>query len=577
MPILELSPITVSKIKAGEVIERPANVVKELIENSLDAGATFITIDIEGGGKNRITVTDNGEGIPVSDLPKAPLQHTTSKIQFIEDLYSTLTYGFRGEALASMAHASNLSITSKTASQKTAFKINAHTDVISKPEPCSHPTGTCIEVKSLFFNMPVRQRFLKSDSTEFSHVFDIVAHAALAHPHIQFSLRHNRKDSLNTQGLPDLASRIEHISGKNCAKQLIELQGNLNGIEYSGMVSDPTLTFSNRNNQWFSVNGRCIKSAIMQKAVSQVFADLIPSGRFPLIVLNINLHPTITDVNIHPQKWDIRFLNSGQIFEGVKTLLNQHLGLSKVHYTPGEQALTQGVFGQQSTHELSSLNTLGTPIFQQYTPDGSAHLSLFSDNAMSALMQPQVEYLHLFDTYLVIKTAQGLCLIDQHAAHERILYEDIKKNQNNSSFKQPLLIPETITLAPDLMSLAEQELATLNELGFDIEPFGKDTVIVRAIPNTFANANLVELIIQFLTQAKTVTGHTPDLLLARKDTLQRMACKAAIKAGKRMSEPETRALINDFLSSPANYTCPHGRPLCLVWDKNHLEKLFLRT
>jgi DNA mismatch repair protein MutL len=579
MPIRILDPITVTQIAAGEVIDRPASVVKELLENALDAGATEIVVDIENGGKTSILVRDNGSGISKEDLPLAPVKHATSKISVLDDIYSALTFGFRGEALASMAHVGQLEILSKTSSSEVGYKITSFLQDISPLEAVSHPIGTTIVVKDLFKNMPVRHQFLKSESTEAGYIYDVVLHHNLIHPQKTFILKHNGKELYNSSGIKTAKQLLLQMVGKDLKDRLIDVDIEAGSIRVIGVIGNPTLTYPNRAKQWLAVNNRPVKNPTLLKAVQQGFRDLIPANRFPLAVLNIEMGSGQVDVNIHPQKQDIKFLNPGKMIDIIPNVIAAALN--------GQAPSPPFSSPFSSSSTFSPINRVYIPPTQEYPqPEHTqAFTALFSELPIEPTLPlglPAIgtltdgSYFQVLNTYLVIKTPQGLALLDQHAVHERILYEKIKQRAASSGHSQPLMIAEIVDITPDLNLALESSTEVLSQMGFVIEPFGPTQIAIREIPVEFTDTPVQALILRFLELAKEAPGATPDLVLERKETLQMMACKAAIKAGKTMSLAETQHLIRDFLTSPSNYTCPHGRPLCIELGRDQLEKLFLR-
>ena len=588
-----LDSITIHKIAAGEVIDRPASIVKELIENSLDSGATRIIVEAHNGGKLYLKVTDNGCGISKEDLPLAPLPHTTSKLTSIEELSTLSSFGFRGEALASICHVADLTITSKTQPDQ-AYVIHAHQNHISDPQLTAHQDGTSIEVKDLFFNIPVRQKFLKSDATEISYIYDVVLQAALIIPEVEFVLSHNGKELINSTGLSTHVHRITKFFGKEFAPKLLPFDVVINTVRFQGVLGDPTLTFSNRSKQVLSVNKRLIKSALLQKAIQLGFKDLIPSDRFPLMILDISLDASLVDVNIHPQKQEVKFLETGRVFEAIPKVIHQCFNQHLSPPPPEKSSLPINNFAYISSPSTMGINPLGAmthhvsepytaptytyPTFQaaDFSPKTNTASALFSPETFREVQAETFEYLQVYDTYLIVKTGQGTWILDQHAVHERVLYEKFK-TQSRATHPpiQPLLISEVVDLTPDLFEIYKQEKEKLDNLGIETEEFGLQQVIIRGVPEVFTQTDMREWILSFLGQFKE-GSLTPDKILLQKDDLQMMACKAAIKAGKKMSLAETKALIQDFLLSPSHYTCPHGRPLFIPLGKTELEKLFLR-
>jgi DNA mismatch repair protein MutL len=593
MPIIkQLDPITITKIAAGEVIDRPSSIVKELIENAIDASASKIRIDIEDGGKQRIRITDNGIGMSKEDLPLAPMRHTTSKINALEDLYDTHTFGFRGEALASICHVSQLTIVSHHEGDD-AYMVTANEDKISDILPTTHPIGTTIDVKDLFFNVPVRRKFLRSSSTERSYITEIVIQFILSNPSIDFIFTSDRKEVLNSSGIYSQHDLLILLFGKSLRGNLVEINQTVGPVTFSGFVSSPVLTFSNRSKQIVSVNGRLVKSAVIQKSLTQSFKDLIPNRRFPLVLLHIGVSNQTLDVNIHPQKSDIKFVNPGFLYDA----LPKAISLS-FQSTPPDISSLQNIDTPKeivSDHAFSeksfsgNLNQKVVPISPAYSSAASSFLSPTShDSPVSE--QPSLDFLYstekkshshtyfqLFNTYIVIPTDAGMYILDQHAVHERILYEKIKDTYAKQSSRQVLLISEVIEVSPDLFQIFEEKCDYFHSLNFLVESFGANKIIIRELPVPFSEVNAKELVLDILYQLQSFPNSHRDITLDQKESLQLRACKAAIKAGKKLFPEEINALVDDLISCPSNYTCPHGRPLSLFFDKNKLERLFLRS
>tara|TARA_A100001015_G_C15039996_1_gene738982 strand:- start:752 stop:2629 length:1878 start_codon:yes stop_codon:yes gene_type:complete len=608
--IKQLDSITINKIAAGEVIDRPASIIKELIENAIDADATKITVEIKDGGKQYIRITDNGEGIQQDDLPLAPIRHATSKINRLEDIYSIGSFGFRGEALSSICHCAQLYITSKT-NKGEAYSIHAHQDQITTPKITTHNQGTSIEVKDLFHNLPVRQQFLKSAATELSYITDVIIHFCLINPSIDFVFINNEKERINTTGINDIADLIVLFYGKELKNKCAKVNFSVGSVTIQGYISDPTITFSNKTKQVIAINNRLIKNGLIIKAIQDSFRDLIPQRRFPMVVLNIFIEQGNVDVNVHPQKQDVKFLSPGFIYDVLPKAINLALQEKTAHTdvlsdfiepdkvnssnpsfdfsepsfntkTPASSFNVTGSYDSNKNVSEQIKPIVSYPEVYKKDPISKQEVensfTLFSKNesTQTRTQQMNVEFFQLFKTYIAIKSNNGLYIVDQHAVHERILYEKIKDDFAQQSERQVLLMGEIIELTADLFPVFESNHDTLKNLNFIVENFGGNQISVREVPVAFAGASIKDLVLDILEQLKHIPHSSRNLTLDQKETLQRKACKAAIKAGQTLSEPEVKKLIQDFINSPQNFTCPHGRPLFLHYDKGRLESLFLR-
>lgn len=592
--IKRLDAITVTRIAAGEVIDRPASIVKELLENAIDAGADRITLSLLEGGKREIKITDNGCGISAEDLPLAPVRHATSKINSFTDIYGVPTFGFRGEALASIAHVAELEITSKTAGGQ-AYHMTAKNHFTSELKPTTHPQGSTIVVKQLFSEIPVREKFLKSNATEMSYCLDIAMQFAVLNPHIDFVFHHDhQRDLLNTTGIADQDTLVQLLYSKESKDQVCKVDSEYSPFVFKGLVSKPTLIFSNKHQQILAFNGRLIKNATLQKAISMAYQDHIPKDKFPLIVLNILSKSMDIDVNIHPQKSDIKFLKPGLLFEAVKQVISSTFKIHKeTDVLPIQDAL------QAQTLRIPEKKAVDTVEWEPSTLSWERSPSPFVTQppkhweppvspskqevqlaiALSKPLTLDMQALHFFqvyDTYLVVKTPKGLFLFDQHAVHERILYEKFK-TQNTPQARQLLLIPQYVPMSIPMMAQAEQFIPALSHLNFIVEPFGKDQLLIREIPLLFSDTPYDAILVEILTHLKEFPDTKEPAFLKEKEILQMKACKAAIKAGKKMSEEEVKNLLQQFIQTPEVYTCPHGRPLYIHMTAEKLEKLFLRT
>jgi DNA mismatch repair protein MutL len=612
--IKALDPTTIQKIAAGEVIDRPSSIVKELIENSIDASAKTITIDIDNGGLSRIQIVDDGTGIRAEDIPIAAMPHTTSKITTVEDIFGISTRGFRGEALSSIAHVGTLCITSKHRDDTIGTQLIATLSTMSSPKQIAHPTGTTMLITGLFDDIPVRRKFLKSATTEFGYIYEIVSHFSLIFPDITFVLRHNGKESLNTRGSKNLSDRIDILLGSNVQKQLIPIDYTTNDIHVSGAITQPGQTYPNRKWQLFGINGRPVKSQILYKATLDAFADVVPARRFPLAILNIHLPPDSIDVNIHPQKLDIKFQKSQHIYDAIRRAISGGFQREEAQLADAEAGLSP--FLSQHAATLQNANKekpQSTSFFSEspiwitspryttpmHTPAPSTlerapinpalpylqnstsitplakQLPLSQETTFrQALPENTPSFLQILNTYIVIPTPTGMWIMDQHAVHERILYERLKEN-SDKKLSQPLLIPHPIHIPGKAMMDFQEIAPLLAEIGFETEDFGHDQVLIRSIPQWAQNLSLTPFFEAILENSAEASSDT-IIQQQQKEQLQMKACKAAIKAGKILHEAEVKSLIANFLQSPSNYTCPHGRPLAKFFDKAAFERWFLR-
>lgn len=584
-----LDNATINKIAAGEVIDRPQSIVKECIDNSLDANATRISIAIKDGGIGSIVIDDNGKGILKEDLPLCLTRHATSKIKQLEDIYNTPTMGFRGEALASICHVAEVEIKSRHQNADRAFRLFSDGESTSEITETNRDVGTTISIKNVFANIPVRRKFLKRASTEFSAIFTIVQQYALLWPEIDFVLTHEESERLNTTGISDGAILLQLIYGKTLKGKLIHIDDEIGGVAVTGWISDPTLTFPNRSKQLVGINGRPIQSHILHKIITDAYRDVIPYKRFPLILLRIELQRDLLDVNIHPKKSEVKFLHPEMLFSVLPKLFSRAFG--GVHADLME--LKQDSPAQAPNWAPQFPNTLSaTPSPWESKPNATEnwapepytlprHLdedapSLFSMGERHRLDVANLEYLQLYDTYIVLNAKNTLWLLDQHAVHERILYENFKAYEQEDQIPtQPLLVPTVLDVTPDLMAVYDAISDQLPALGMDISEFGPNQLVVREIPSHLLKSKISNWLVNLLESCRDFEGEGASLP-NRKDTLQMRACKAAIKAGMPLEREETHSLLEQFLNAPSNFTCPHGRPLFISFNKEEIERLFLR-
>lgn len=633
-----------NQIAAGEVVERPASVVKELVENAIDAGSTAIDISIEEGGLTVIRVIDNGFGIEAEDMTNAFQRHATSKISSSSDLFRIASLGFRGEALPSIAAVSRLQCVSSNTGSGLAQRIVLEGGTITVEEPHNAPQGTDITVRDLFYNTPARLKYMKAIQTELGHISDYLNRIALAHPGIAFTFKHNGNVLLRTLGTGDRLQVIAAVYGTNTAKAMLPVEASDADYELTGYVSKPELTRANRNGITVIVNGRYIRSIAVNQALLQAYHTLLPINRFPLAVLEIGMHPSLLDVNVHPSKLEVRFskeqelrmlieravksmlstqrhipgLNHGQKQERTKPLYVQdaitfHLA------DPGEQArepYPQPSAPTRTPEAISPRTEAGAPQRNAYAPPYSpivkpereavpkdaaerlyapppidAETLAVRETAAAAMVEAEPELaesgkpafpeLHWIGqhhgTYIVAQAEDGLYLIDQHAAHERINYEYfLRKFGNPEAASQQLTVPLTLEFTPGEAAQLRELLELFAQAGVELEPFGSQTFLVRAYPEWMPageeQALLEEMAELIISERKSI-----NIMKLREKAAIMCACKASIKANDRMTREEGEALLARLANCGQPYTCPHGRPIIVHFSTYQLEKMFKRV
>ncbi len=608
MPVIhQLSDDLADQIAAGEVVERPASVVKELLENALDAGAKHISVRVKGAGVDEISISDDGCGIEASQLPLALTRHATSKIATVEDLFAIRSFGFRGEALPAIASVSRFTFTSRTetAGHATCMQVEGG-KIIGVPEPVSGQKGTRVEVKDLFFNTPARRKFLKSSRTEAEAVEDVVVRLALAHPEVHIELQMDggksqtfaptTGDMWENEGF---LSRIAGVMGRDFAQSSVKVAAEHTDFRLHGFVGLPTLHAATPRRQFLYVNNRPVRDKLLVGALRGAYHDLMASNRHALAVLFIDLPPEAVDVNVHPAKTEVRFREGRDVFglirAGIRQVLLAHG--DQVATTPAEEMLArfspensfvnqinESHFYQSTLRENSAPNTLHMP----FTPGGRVVQEMedfaqdYAQNYENKEENEVEQYplgaalAQLHETYIVAQTGEGLVVVDQHAAHERIVYEKFKGQiLNRNVERQMLLMPEIIELAKRDVELILARSEELETFGLDLEAFGPAAIAVRATPALLGAVNvkaLVEDIVEDLHQLKPTTRLSDRL----EETLSRMACHGSIRAGRRLSAAEMNALLRDMERTPNTAQCNHGRPTYVSLKKSDLEKLFGR-
>jgi DNA mismatch repair protein MutL len=556
MTIRVLAPEVVSKIAAGEVIERPASVVKELVENSLDAGASEIAVEAQGGGVELIKVSDNGTGIPASELELAFHRYATSKISNLDDLQKISSLGFRGEALPSIAAVAEVEILTQISSETVGSYMDLRKGEVVRKESRARPQGTTVTVHRLFRYFPARLRFLKSANTENSHIAHLVSQYALAFPEVKFSLVLDERQSLRTTGNGDLREVVGEIYGSELAQRMLKVEQNDSLVKISGLTSPPSLVRSNRNYLSFFVNRRWVHSPLLTRAIEEAYRGLLMDGQHPITVINISLSTQELDVNIHPAKAQIKFCHEQTVFSSVQKAMEEALARTPIasskavpfSVSSGQWQSPRMIMDNEPAFVVAQLPTLELPVLR-------------------VLGQ-------LANTYIIAEGPDGLYLIDQHAAHERILYDRILAQWSQKEVEvQGLLQPITIEFSPREEETLKVSQEFLAEFGFTIEPFGNRSYLIRAIPALVARANIIEIISALLDSLASQESLNPW----EEKIAQSLACHGAIRAGQQLSNEEMRELIKQLEQTKQPRTCPHGRPTMIHLSAHQLEKEFGRV
>ena len=666
--IVLLDDLTINQIAAGEVIERPANVVKELVENSIDAGATSINVEIENGGISLIRITDNGKGIAADDVEIAFERHATSKIRSAKDLIKVSTMGFRGEALASIAAIAKVELVTKTKDAEMGTRIIVEGGDVVLKEECGAPNGTTITVRELFFNTPVRYKFLKKDFTEGGYIETALERISLINPGISFRLISNKKQILQTSGNRDMKTVVFNIFGKDVSQNIVDLNFEYEGIEVTGVAGKPEIARSNRSNQLFYVNGRYIKDKTLSAATEEAYRTLVPQGKFCFCIVNVNMNPEMVDVNVHPAKLEVRFTEEGKVFKAVyHAVRNALLGndlvkdestdekpIVRENTVTNETPVKKGLFeifrggksNEKKEEENTNLRTMDIEVTKKENDDtfiskmmtrdrqentGASKEHLDDKDTVSELTvreqtndynvndeenvaatnnkikdivdaynekesseQKQVpmfyeqdfiekvelpEYQILgvaFNTYILLQLDDDIYILDQHAAHERVLYEKVKQNFYKDGGKevQMLLLPDVIDLPKKDMRLVHDNLKLFEQSGFDIEEFGENTIKINGVPVICYEMDTKDLFLDII-DGLDITNRTNKQDIEEK-FISTVACKAAVKANMYLDEREIRGLLDELLLLENPFTCPHGRPTAIRITKTEIEKKFGR-
>lgn len=657
-----LDQVTIDKIAAGEVIERPASIVKELVENAIDAGATHVTIEIEEGGISLIRITDDGSGIMKEDIRNAFLRHSTSKIRTVEDLLHITSLGFRGEALSSIAAVTKVEVITKTkeAILGTRYVIEGGQEL--SLDEAGSSDGTTFIIRQLFYNVPARRKFLKTAMTEAGHVQDLLIRLALSHPEVAFRFLNNNQEKLRTSGSGKLKDVIYNIYGRDVASNLLELDYRQGGIHITGYLGKPLITRGNRNFETFFVNGRYVKSTMISRAVEDAYKDFMMQHKFPFVVLHFQVDTETVDVNVHPTKMELRFQNQQEVYKTVFEAIHRQLlepelipqvevpepltspvqekkktpspdlklvrraipsdskeAAVSIATTPRDSAaqtvpepvkeelhnedyfirkMRERVMSyhnrnssaevkdqkkifrpeeqkkriQTSVREATTYKVNETPVVQK--PE---QLNLFEEKLLKREVRAEYRLIgQVFDTYWLVQFQDNLYIIDQHAAHERVLYERTLKEMKNREFTSQYLSPPIIlTLSMQEAELLKTHKERFERIGFEIEPFGGEEYAIRAVPANLFSIAKKELFMEMLDNLADglSTNMTPDII---DEKVASMSCKAAVKGNNRLSAQEVDALIGELLELENPYHCPHGRPTIIAMSKKELEKKFKR-
>lgn len=612
---------TIDKIAAGEVVERPSSVVKELVENSIDAGAGAVSIEIKNGGKSLIRVTDNGSGIKADQVKKAFLRHSTSKISTADDLSFVSTLGFRGEALSSISAVSRLELCTKTKDDITGiiYRIEGGTEVSF--EEAGLPDGTTVIVKDLFYNTPAREKFLRSDASEAGNITDMIEKIALSHPDVSVKFVSNGTVKLNTPGNGSVKDLIYALFGRDITSSLIEINSPDALMSVSGFIGKPEIARSSRAYENYFVNGRYVKDKTIAAAIEEAYKGLQMKGSFPFTDLYINIEPELVDVNVHPSKMEIRFSDPRAVFESLSSIISEALSLREnipqvslnrsqeaaavikaadvpepfetkrleeyktTEHTPvinDDEAYMTGKDMSIQTDDETALPSGGGEAFDlpsddRETDDPGVYVQteLSDDRFLSKEARSRHRIAgKVFDTYWIVEYEEQMYIIDQHAAHEKVLYERfVKQLKNGEHYSQSISPALIVSLNANEKQILEKHIDMIRQIGFEVEPFGGMEYAITAVPADLYTLNDRDLFLSFLDDIPAQKGSFSDFLC---DRIATSACKAAVKGGNALSQAEADALIDDLLSLDDPYNCPHGRPTLIRMSRYELEKSFKR-
>ncbi|MFH1287616.1 MAG: DNA mismatch repair endonuclease MutL [bacterium] len=583
-----LSEETINKIAAGEVVERPVSIVKELVENSIDSGAKNISVEISGGGHNLIQVADDGCGMSYDDVVVAFERHATSKISSFNDVVHLKTLGFRGEALASIAAVSEVKLFTRTKGSLSGVYLLIENGKIIEKKDAGTKEGTRIEITKLFWDLPARRKFLKSQSTEMYHISRLLTGFALAYPDIYFSLNNQNKENFTWPKQETLKDRIYQIFGKEVFDQILPIKFSNESTNISGFISHPLTNYSNRNQQFFLVNGRIIKNRVLDHAIQSAYKTLMPESRYPFLVISIQINGELVDVNVHPTKREVRFLKENNVHDILENIIKDALFADKDKTVGAFTGENSGRHSRESGNPdilqtIIDSRLCGNDAADKHEDNIAEPLSAFRNNTTESLFQIEEEKQislkikgQIKNTYMLLENKEGLLIVDQHALEERILYEKIKEDLLKKSLeKQSLLFPLTLEISPQEVSRLEKVIPEFTKIGFDIEFISKTGLVVREVPALSKRLNINSFVHDVLTELPFDDGAGEKKEELFDDLIKMLACRSAVKAGDFLEMEEMKKLIyelakNDFL------TCPHGRPIFIKMTAAELEKKFKR-
>ncbi|MCA1803935.1 MAG: DNA mismatch repair endonuclease MutL [Xanthomonadaceae bacterium] len=588
MPIRPLPPQLVNQIAAGEVVERPSSVVKELLENSLDAGARRVEIEVEEGGRRLIRVRDDGMSIPREELALALSRHATSKLSSLEELECIASLGFRGEALPSIASVSRLTLQSRTAADDTGWSVQGDgSDQCPEPAPVAHAVGTSVEVRDLFFNTPARRKFLRTETTEYRHLEDVVRRIALSRFSVELVLRRNQKPVLHLPAAHQLGEqerRLAELCGKPFLEQALHVEHEAAGLHIEGWIGLPTFSRSQPDLQYFFVNGRMVRDKLIAHAVRQAYQDVLYHGRHPAFVLYLSMDPAGVDVNAHPTKHEVRFRDSRLVHDFLFRSLHQVLagvrpGAAGDFPPAGQPAAAPAAFASLSAQQPMPLR-----VREELAIYDRLHGSAVPERGTAPLPEhdpgvpPPLGYAlaQLHGIYILAQNQEGLVLVDMHAAHERITYERLKAAQAGQGIRsQPLLVPVSLAVSRREADLAEQHREELAALGVELDRQGPETLVVRQVPSLLIRGDAEALVRDLLADLEG-QGSTTRLQEAMNEVLSTMACHGSVRANRQLELAEMNALLRDMERTERSGQCNHGRPTWVGVGLEELDRLFLR-